>query len=207
MKICILTASLNHGGVLVVALDVARGMAERGHQITVVCTGEKDDIVEQDGYVIYILKNIFKNPAYHFFNFILLIKLIKLLSKIKPDIIHLHNINLQTFSLASLLLSRLYPMVWTIHDIWPLCMTGWPPVPDCTGMLHKCKSCPTWPKWIARLNRFVKESMYRFSILHIVCPSNWMASLTSPSNLSQNPFHIIYNGTNQYRFTKEERRY
>lgn len=194
MKICILTASLNHGGVSVVALDVARGMTHRGHQVTVVCAGEKDQIIEQNGYVIYIIKNRFKNSAYHFFNFILFIKLIKLLRKINPDIIHLHNINLQTFSLISLFLSRFYPMIWTIHDIWPLCMTGWPPVPDCTGMLYKCKSCPTWPGWIARLNRIVKECIYRLSLLHIACPSKWMASLTSSSNLSRHPIHLVYNG-------------
>ena len=148
MKICILTASLNHGGVSIVALDVARGMADRGHQVTVVCAGEKDQIIEQDGYIIHILKNRFKNPVYHFLNIILLVKLIRLLRKFKPDIIHLHNINLQTFSLASLLLSRFYSMVWTIHDIWPLCMTGWPPIPDCKGILNQCKSCPTWPVWM-----------------------------------------------------------
>jgi glycosyltransferase involved in cell wall biosynthesis len=194
MKICVLTASLNHGGVSVVALDVARGMADRGHQVTVVCAGEKDEIIKQDGYIIHILQNRFKNPVYHFLNIILLIKLIKLLRKIKPDIIHLHNINLQTFSLVSLLLSRSYPMVWTIHDIWPLCMTGWPPVPDCKGMLCQCKSCPTWPGWMARLNRFVKESIYRLIRLHIVSPSQWMASLISSSKLYQNPIHLIYNG-------------
>jgi glycosyltransferase involved in cell wall biosynthesis len=197
MKICVLTASLYHGGVSIVALDVARGMVLRGHQVTVVCAGKKDEIIKKDGYSIHILKNRFKNPAYHFFNFILLIKLMKLLRKIKPEIIHLHNINLQTFSLVSLLLSRFYPMVWTIHDIWPFCMTGWPPVPDCKGMLHQCKSCPTWPGWMTRLNRVIKESIYRLSRLHIVCPSKWMSSLISPSNLSQHPVHIIYNGTNQ----------
>jgi putative colanic acid biosynthesis glycosyltransferase len=169
-------------------------MAARGHQVTVVCAGEKDDIVEQDGYIIYILKNRFKNPTYHFFNFILLIKLLKLLRKIKPDIIHLHNINLQTFSLASLLLSRFYSMVWTIHDIWPLCMTGWPPVPDCKGMLHQCIACPTWSRLSTKLNRLVKESIYGFSRLHIVSPSKWMASLTSSSKLSLHPIHLVYNG-------------
>ena len=59
MKICILTASLKHGGVSVVAFDVARGMAHRGHEVTFVCAGEKDKInVEMKKFYLYsYLKN------------------------------------------------------------------------------------------------------------------------------------------------------
>ncbi|WP_435549104.1 glycosyltransferase family 4 protein [Desulfobacterium sp. N47] len=205
MKICILTASIVHGGASIIALDVAKGMAARGHEVFVVCSGKHYKTIKQDGYIIYILSNKFKNPIFHYLNLFLLIKLIKLLRKKQPDVIHVHNINLQTFSLGTLLLSRFFPMVWTLHDIWPLCLTGWPPVPDCNGMLDGCELCPTWSRWIVWINRQLKEATYRLAKLHIVSPSKWLLSKVSSSTLSRHSLHLIYNGIDPGSYLSNQR--
>ncbi len=194
MKVCILTASLNHGGASVVAFDIARGMVQRGHEVLFVSSGKSPIRKCQDGYEIRVLKNQKTNRMFHYLNPFLMLKLNKQLRKFKPDIIHVHNINLQTFSLGVLLFSRYYPMIWTLHDVWPLCMTGWPKIPDCNGMLNKCRNCPTWPKWMVQVNKLLKESVYKFSKLHIVSPSHWLISLLKKSALLKHPVSVIHNG-------------
>jgi glycosyltransferase involved in cell wall biosynthesis len=205
MKICLINAVMDLGGASIVAFDVAKGMAHRGHEVIFVSSGKREVILKQDGYTIYLLANNSKSPVFHYLNPILLLKLVKILIRHKPDIIHVHNINLQTFSLAILLLSRFYPMVWTLHDIWPLCMTGWPPIPDCSGMLHGCERCPTWPKWMVRINRMLKEITFRYAKLYIVSPSKWLASLTLSSRLSRHPLHLIYNGIDPGSYSYDRR--
>jgi glycosyltransferase involved in cell wall biosynthesis len=194
MKICILTANMEHGGATIVSLDIAKGMAQKGHEVTFICAGDSNLSYRQNGYNVNILENPLKNFFFHYFNPILLFKLKKRLAVIQPDIIHVHNINLQTFSLFSLLLSRYYPLIWTLHDVWPLCVTGWPIVPDCHGLINNCNRCPSWPFWMAKLNKLIKETIYQYSKIHITTPSYWMASLLLNSTLGKKPFNIVYNG-------------
>jgi glycosyltransferase involved in cell wall biosynthesis len=205
MKICILSAKLIQGGAGIIAHDVARGMAQRGHKVLFICSGESPSVQYQDGYEVRVLKNDIANPAFHYFNPALLLKLKSQLAEFKPDIIHVHNINLQTFSLGALLFSRKYPMVWTLHDIWPLCLVGWPEVFDCKGMLNRCQTCPIWPRWLTFINRWIKESIYRFSKIHIVCPSAWMKSLLKASRLGRYQCSIVYNGIDSMVFYKSDK--
>ena len=205
MKICILSAKLVQGGAGIIAHDVARGMAQRGHKVLFICAGESPSVQHLDGYEIRVLKNDNPNPAFHYFNPALLLKLKRQLAEFKPDVIHVHNINLQTFSLGALLFSRKYPMVWTLHDIWPLCMVGWPKAFDCNGMLNRCQTCPIWPGWLTFINRWIKESFYRFSRIHVVCPSSWMKSLLKASRLGRCPCTVVYNGIDALMFYKSDK--
>lgn len=200
MKICILTTDLNHGGATIIAQDVARGMAQKGHDVLFVCSGEKPDSYLFDGYHVQILSNNCQNPIYHYVNPLLMAKFHYLLRHFKPDILHVHNINLQTFSLCVLLFSLKYPMVWTLHDLWPLCMTGWPTPPDCNQLSKQCHDCPTWPTPIVKINKILKENIFRLSKMSIVCPSKWIASLLKVSNLHIHPTHINFNGIDSSLF-------
>ena len=201
MKICILTALLNHGGASIVALDVAKGMAEQGHDVLFVCSGTDAKVFSRDGFKIRIIGSKFRTPLFHYFNPFLITALFRVLQSFKPDIIHVHNINLQTFSLCALLFSRLYPMVWTLHDIWPLCMVGWPEPPDCNGLIDRCRECSNWPQIFVRTNRLLKETVYRHSKISIVCPSGWMSEQLHGSALSQNNVHIVHNGFDPHFFS------
>ena len=200
MKICIITASLNHGGASVVAQDVASGMAQKGHDVLFVCSGKKSKNYVQNGYRIKVLSNIWKNPIYHYANPLLMAKLFCLLHKFKPDILHIHNINLQTFSLGTLLLSLKYPTIWTLHDLWPICITGWSNPPDCDQLSKNCYNCPTWPAPVVRLNRFLKETVSRLSKISVVCPSKWMNEMLQNSKLKYKPVYIVYNGIDKNLF-------
>ncbi len=194
MKICIITASLNHGGASAVAQDVAKGMAQKGHDVLFVCSGEKSKSYFQNGYSIRILSNILKNPAYHYANPLLMIKLYYLLQRFKPDVLNIHNINLQTFSLCTLLFSLKYPTVWTLHDLWSICMTGWPSPPDCNQILQRCSTCPTWSTPVTWFSRLIKETVFFLSKISIVCPSKWMKAMIRNSRLTNKTACIVHNG-------------
>ena len=194
MKICILNALSDHGGASINAFDVAKGMAARGHEIKFVCSGILDRVFTQDGYQVIELGQKKRNPVYHYFNPGLLLKLKKQLTKFQPDIIHIHNINLQSFSLGTLLLSKRYPMLWTLHDLWPLCMTGWPEPADCDGFLAECKNCNQWPNHLASLNKLLKNLVYKLSNFSVTCPSNWMVSAIQNSQLSRKHVSVVHNG-------------
>jgi glycosyltransferase involved in cell wall biosynthesis len=206
VKICVLNSSLSHGGASVVAMDVAKGMAERGHEVAFVCSGRAGGTNKQDGHIVRILKLRRQNFLFHYLNPSLIRALKEFLWDFKPDIIHVHNINLQTFSLGSLLLSRRYHMVWTLHDLWAVCMTGWPDPHDCQKMLQQCQGCTRWPKALVKANRIIKKSVYGFSGFTVVTPSQWLADLFHGSSLSNRAAHIIPNGVDTSRFTPEQSR-
>ena len=194
MKVCILASTLAHGGASIVALDVAKGIAKRGHQVLFICTGKSFSKYRQNGYTVIVLKLNKRTPIFHYFNPLILLKILKLLDEFQPDLIHVHNINLQTLSLGTLLFSFKYPMVWTLHDVWALCMTGWPDPPDCAGMRFKCRNCPSWSAPIVMTNKFIKEVVFKYSNFNIVSPSKWLARLIENSYLCRKPIYIIQNG-------------
>lgn len=83
-------------------------------------------------------------------------------------------------------------MVWTLHDLWPLCMTGWPEPVDCDGYLSNCRKCHTWPIPIVRINKLVKEFIFKISNFSISCPSNWMAATLKNSQLGRKHTFVIH---------------
>ena len=204
MKICVITATLNHGGASIAALDIAKGMSEKGHEVVFITSGDAYSVFKKDLYTVRVLKRIWKNPAFHYFNPQLIWELFRLLKNIKPDIIHIHNINLQTFSLGSLLFSRKYPTVWTLHDLWPVCLTGWPDPPDCPGLLRQCKNCPRWPSFIVFLNRVIKRYAFKIANVKFASPSKWMAERLESSGIIFSPIEIIHNGIDPSSFNLHE---
>ena len=200
MKICVINALVNHGGASINAFDIARGMAARGHEVKFIASGTSRSALGKDGYQVIELKQKLRNPVFHYFNPILLFKLRSQLEKFKPDIIHIHNINLQTFSLGTLLFSKNYPMVWTLHDVWPLCMTGWPNQAECDGFLVNCHSCKHWSKPAVAINKMIKETAFKISKFCIACPSRWMAANLAESRLSQKRVSRINYGIDQSLF-------
>ena len=127
-------------------------------------------------------------------------KLYRILKKYQPDIVHLHNLNLQTFSFVTLFLSLKYPVLWTIHDVWPLCVTGWPEIPDCVGMLTRCKGCNVWPFWLVRANRLLKEISYKFNRFSVAFPSKWIQGMAMNSFLHDRTSFVINNGIDENDF-------
>ncbi len=98
----------------------------------------------------------------------------------KPDIIHAHNLHGNYFDLRSLhLLSRQFPFIITLHDMWLL--TGHCAQPlDCQKWKTGCGKCPDlsiFPsvrKDATHYNWLRKKKIYSRSTLYVAAPSQWL---------------------------------
>lgn len=143
-------------------------------------------------------------------------RLISQIERIKPDIIHLHNIHGYYINYVLLFdyLSKLdIPIVWTLHDCWPFtghcahfesvsCMK-WK-----TGC-HDCVLSRSYP------SSFVDASSYNYELkrksfssiknLTIVAVSNWLANYVKQSFLSRYNIRVIYNGIDLDKFEQQDK--
>lgn len=133
---------------------------------------------------------------------------IQQVDKIKPDIIHLHNIHGYYINIEILFnyLSKVdVPVVWTLHDCWSI--TG-----HCTHFSYvgcekwrtKCYSCPQKNEYPASLfidrsekNYILKNELFNsLSNLTLVPVSQWLSDILKDSFLQKYPSSVINNGIN-----------
>lgn len=140
-------------------------------------------------------------------------KFIETINKIRPDIIHLHNIHgyfLNYKILFSFLKEWGGPVVWTLHDCWPY--TGHCAYYDfvkCDKWKSFCNHCPQLKSYPASylLDRSYKNyndklrSFTECKNLTIVPVSNWLSEELKSSFLSRYPQKIIHNGIDIKLFT------
>ncbi len=131
---------------------------------------------------------------------------IKKVKKIKPDIIHLHNIHGYYINIEILfqyLKESSIPVVWTLHDCWAF--TGHCSHFDyanCYKWRRYCEKCPekgSYPKSILVDNSYknfeVKKLLFTdVNNLVIVTPSKWLADLVKCSFLNSFEVKVINNG-------------
>lgn len=137
-------------------------------------------------------------------------KLVSFIKEVNPDIIHLHNIHgyyLNYKILFEYLKECGKPIVWTMHDCWP--MTGhcvYFELVGCEKWKTECYGCPQldgYPVSLffdnSRRNFRLKKSVFTsIPNLHIVTVSEWLRGLFQQSFFStsiMNPtIQTIYNG-------------
>lgn len=134
------------------------------------------------------------------------LRLVKLINKIKPDIIHLHNLHgyyINIEILFSFLASNNIPVVWTFHDCWP--MTGHCTYFDyirCDKWKTECFGCPLKNEYPASfgLDRSKKNYQLKKTIfnsinqLTIVTVSKWLGNIVQDSYLKNCKIRVINNG-------------
>lgn len=143
-------------------------------------------------------------------------KLIAYIDKIKPDIIHLHNLHgyyLNIEKLFTYLSVSQIPVVWTLHDCWSF--TGHCTHFDfigCQLWKSECNGCPekrSYPTTYifdrSHFNFCVKKRILsHFKNLTIITPSEWLASLVKESILKEHFVYVINNGINISSFYPRE---
>lgn len=134
------------------------------------------------------------------------LELITKIEKIKPDIIHLHNIHgyyLNYRVLFSFLSKSNVPVVWTLHDCWS--MTGHCVHFQnfgCSKWMSHCYDCPSKKDYPRRLcidnsssNYFLKKHAFTsVPNMTIVPVCSWLGSLLKQSFLSSISCQVIVNG-------------
>ena len=138
------------------------------------------------------------------FSFIKTVLFLRKVSKIRPDIIHLHNIH-GSYINHKLLFKYIQKnniyLIWTLHDCWAF--TGGCPhfeKINCYKWKEKCGNCP-----LAKSNNQLidtsKYNLYKkrklFSAVKnaiIVTPSFWLKKLASQTYLNKYQIRVINNG-------------
>lgn len=113
------------------------------------------------------------------------------------DLFHLHWIN-AGFVPVHLLKRLQRPLVWTLHDMWPM-TGGCHYARSCTGFQSDCGNCPVLRSSHAwDLSRAIlkwKRRCWRNLNIHLVAPSRWMAEAARSSSLFREmPITVIPNG-------------
>jgi len=130
-------------------------------------------------------------------------KLVAHLEKIKPDILHIHNIHSHDCNLEILfkyIKANNIKTYWTFHDCWAF--TGYCPYFDmigCDKWKTECKNCPQkgYYSWFfdrSNQNFNKKKKLFEGLDLTIITPSKWLAGLVSHSILKDYPVKVINNG-------------
>lgn len=131
-------------------------------------------------------------------------KLIRILDRIQPDIIHIHNIhghNVHLGLLFAYLKKSNIKTYWTFHDCWAF--TAYCPHFDfvkCDQWKTECVSCVQYKtmSWFFDRSRYIyhkkSELLNSLQDLTIITPSQWLADLVKQSFLKNYPVHVIHNG-------------
>lgn len=129
--------------------------------------------------------------------------LLKELDRLKPDVVHLHNLHSHACNIEMLfrwLRENNVKVFWTFHDCWAF--TGYCMHYDmigCDRWKSECNSCPQKKSysWIFDRSRelFLKKKQITSGMdLTIVAPSKWIAEQAKQSFFGAYPVKVIYNG-------------
>jgi len=151
-----------------------------------------------------ISARLFDNDG--FFPYLKLNRIFKLIGKIKPDIIHLHNLHGYYINIKALIKYFKYlniPIVMTLHDCWTF--TGHCAYYDyiqCEKWKTHCEKCPQKVEYPASL--FLDRSYKNFEIkrqlfssidnLTVVAVSEWLSNQVAQSFLKEKKRIVIKNG-------------
>jgi len=140
-------------------------------------------------------------------------RLEKFIIKEKFDLIHLHNLHGYYLNLSFIdFLGELgIPIVWTLHDGWP--MTGrCAYLFDCERWKTGCKKCPDlsrYPKTFMDSSSFMWKRKREKFVLGwepvIVCPSQWLADRVKESFLNKFQVKVIPNAVDTEIFKTKDK--
>lgn len=140
-------------------------------------------------------------------------KMIAELERIKPDIVHLHNIHGHDCDLE--MLFRYFKeqntkLIWTFHDCWAF--TGYCThftMKKCDQWRIQCSKCIQRHEYSWSFDRSSylynkKKELFQGLDLTIVTPSRWLAGLVKQSFLKDYPVWVINNGIDLVVFQPAE---
>lgn len=130
-------------------------------------------------------------------------RMITELERIKPDIVHLHNIHSHECNLKLLFdyfREKKTKLIWTFHDCWTF--TAYCPhftLAGCDKWKTGCKSCPQYRDYSIIFDRSKelynrKKKLFGGLDMTVVTPSLWLADLVKESFFGEYPIKVINNG-------------
>lgn len=218
--------SCNFGSTGNIMLGIAQIARIQGINVYVCVPKSRDNSKKKDHNQIFIGNRILRNLHIHLgqitgyqgcFSIVSTWNFLRKISKIQPDVIHLHNLHGNYINLSMLfqyIKKHDIPVVWTLHDCWSF--TGQCPhftMVKCERWKTGCHDCALYKKYPAsRIDRtkqmwkLKKKWFTGVKHMTIVTPSEWLGNLVKESYLKEYPVQVIHNGIdlNVFKPTKSD---
>ena len=168
---------------------------------------EERDIILCNSFVLRVNRKLAEITGRNgCFAVISTLRFLSALNKIKPDILHFHNLHNSYINIPLLfgyVKKRNIRVIWTLHDCWSF--TGRCPYFDmakCNKWQTGCGNCP-YPKdgypsalvdKTAKMWKLKRKWFTGVEDMTIVTPSQWLADLVKESFLKDYPVKVINNG-------------
>ena len=206
----------NIGSTGVIMLNLAKAAQKAGLVVNYACSCSRTNYKNVDEKTILIGYNrYFRNFHLYIGRILGISGLLSIIStsiflarikKIKPNLIHLHNLHGAYINLPLLfrfIKKHNIPIIWTLHDCWAF--TGRCPhfvMTKCDRWKTECHNCPYPKKSYPQSYIDTTRMMWRFKRklftgienCTIVTPSRWLADLVKLSYLKDYPVKVINNG-------------
>lgn len=209
MKIVQINATSGSGSTGKICVAVSQLLNERGIENYILYSLGKSDY---EGAIKFASKAGIKLGAlrsrllgnYGFGACISTSRLISRLKKIKPDVVHIHNIHSHDVNVKRLFAYlKKHPEIkvyYTFHDCWAF--TGYCPhfdMVECDKWETGCEKCPTRKQysWLFDRSKGIFEKKKRALLgvdFTVITPSRWLADRTKRSFLKDKEVKVINNG-------------
>ena len=205
--------SVNYGSTGGIMLSIANVARTEHHEVYTFssCGNDMKQGVSHHGFIgNRFTRRLSKRFAFIFglsgcFSFFATKKLLRQISRIHPDIIHLHNLHSEYINIPLLfnyIKKNKIKIVWTLHDCWAF--TGHCPcftLANCYKWQIGCYKCLQYKDYpislfdnSRKMYALKKKWFLGVKDLTIVTPSQWLANLVKQSFLKDYPIRVIYNG-------------
>ncbi len=168
---------------------------------------------------LYLKFNVLKTRFFGkhgFYSHFATYRLLKKIDRIKPDIIHLHNIHghyINVRMLFNYIKKKNTKVIWTLHDCWAF--TGHCAHFDYIGCekwkngCNNCRQLKSYPKSLifdrSKISFHDKKTFFMgVKDLTIITPSEWLSKLVKQSFLKDYPVEVINNGIDLNSFKTAE---
>lgn len=209
MKVVQINSVCGIGSTGGITIQLSQAMTENNIENYILYTFNKYDyplgIKYSDRFKIKLNAGLARIFGYYGFNSHCSTKrVIRILKRINPDIVHIHNVHGHDLHLGMFLhylKQSGVRVICTLHDCW--LFTGYCMHFDsigCNKWKTQCENCPKRKKYSWFFDRSAwlyskkKELFTSLPDVTIVSPSNWLAELTEQSYLGKFPIKVINNG-------------
>jgi glycosyltransferase involved in cell wall biosynthesis len=180
------------GGAGVIALECARRLSERHHEVTYVY-GANEDKEWTEGKLHFVTLSAAKKghlPWHTYWHPSAVRSLERFLCDLNPDVVFMHNIQDKSFSLGVLRIARIWRTFWMLHDQWHLCIWSYPHPYSCRGFESGCRRCRALPG-LAPLVRLAQDTVFSHIPVEVIVPSQWLYDQLDFCGLREKPRHLV----------------
>lgn len=221
MKIMHINSVYGIGSTGRIVEDIHNSLLQLGHQSSVICgrsnpvfnkvldTNTVNSFYSFPSFINHVIKGVGLD-MHGLYSSSETIRMIKLIERVSPDIIHVHNLHgfyVNYDLLFKFLNSSTIKVIWTLHDAWAY--TGFCShyvYNGCYEWKNGCKKCSYRDVYPYRLlsnsknNYLRKKAYFSNSKIIFVTPSNWLKKELADSFLLNNKCYTIPNGVDLNRF-------